>query len=120
VGVHRVDLVAREPWMVPPAEACALHFMHQDQVTALPEGGVVVGSTGHCPVAAFRVGTAMVGIQAHPEFTPEYSGALLDQREERIGAEKVAAARASLALPTDEATVARWLARFLGAGRERA
>lgn len=113
VGVHRVEITAAELWMEPARAGCSLHFMHQDQVTALPHGAVVVGATDHCPVAAFRVGETMLGIQAHPEFVPAYADALLARRFDVIGAERVEAARRSLAQPTDEETVAGWLIRFL-------
>jgi hypothetical protein len=61
------------------------------------------------------VGSSMVGVQAHPEFTPAYTDALLADRVARIGEGEVAAARAGLCQPTDEATVARWIARVLSA-----
>lgn len=114
VGVHPVTIERPAPWMDPPADRVALHFMHQDQVVALPPGGRVLGRAPHCPVAVLEVGEAMVGVQAHPEFTPAYTEALLADRVARIGDAEVAAARASLAQPTDEAVVARWLARVVG------
>jgi hypothetical protein len=55
----------------------------------------------------------MLGVQAHPEFTVAYAEALLTDRTERIGGDKAGEALASLATPTDEAVVARWLATFL-------
>jgi GMP synthase (glutamine-hydrolysing) len=87
--------------------------MHQDQVERLPEGGVVIGRSDHCPVAIFRAGDSMLGIQAHPEFPKAYSEALLLDRVERIGEERVKAALASLDQPTDESVVARWIVEFL-------
>ena len=54
-----------------------------------------------------------MGVQAHPEFTVAYAEALLVDRVARIGADEVAAARAGLAQPTDEPTIARWMARVL-------
>lgn len=116
-GIHTVVVDRPEPWMDPPAEKLALHFMHQDQVEAMPSGGVVLGRTDHCPVALLRVGTSMVGLQAHPEFTPAYTDAILAERVARIGEAEVAAARAGLAQPSDEATVARWLGGVLSASR---
>ena len=113
VGIREVVVDRTEPWMDPPAGKLALHFMHQDQVVAPPPGGVVLGNTDHCPVALLRVGPSMVGLQAHPEFTPAYVDALLAGRVARIGEGEVAAARAGLARPTDEATVARWIGRVL-------
>jgi GMP synthase-like glutamine amidotransferase len=114
-GVRQVVVQRPEPWMDPPAERLALNFMHEDQVEALPPGGVVLGGADHCPVALFRVGSSMVGVQAHPEFSREYTDALLADRVARIGEDEVAAARAGLSQPTDEATVARWIGRVLSA-----
>lgn len=112
-GVRRVLVDTPASWMDPPAENLALHFMHQDQVEALPPGGRVLGRADHCPVALMQVGESMVGVQAHPEFTQAYTDALLAERVARIGEDEVAAARAGLARPTDESTVARWMGRVL-------
>jgi GMP synthase-like glutamine amidotransferase len=116
-GVHEIDIAQREPWIDPPADRCRLAFMHQDQVVALPDGAVVIGSTDHCPIACFRVGT-MLGVQAHPEFDARYALALLDHRVERIGSSATATARASLLPPApamDAEVMARWFVNFLGA-----
>lgn len=118
-GIRRVVVDAPEPWMDPPAGKLALHFMHQDQVEELPPGGVVLGRADHCPAALMRVGESMVGLQAHPEFTPAYTDVLLAERVARIGEDEVAAARAGLSQPTDEATVARWFGRVLSAALSR-
>jgi GMP synthase-like glutamine amidotransferase len=112
-GIQRLDIVQAEQWMDPAASACRLHFMHQDQVTQAPADAVVLGRADHCEVAMFRVGDTMLGVQAHPEFTVAYAEALLTDRTERIGGDQAAAAIASLTTPTDEAIVARWVARFL-------
>ncbi|MDQ1372823.1 MAG: hypothetical protein QOJ09_161 [Actinomycetota bacterium] len=111
-GVRRLDVVRAEPWMQPARDQCHLHFMHQDQVTKAPDGAVVLGCADHCEVAMFRVG-AMLGVQAHPEFTVAYAEALLTDRTERIGGDRAAEALASLATSTDEAVVGRWVASFL-------
>lgn len=113
VGIRNLEITQAEAWMQPPQPTLKLHYMHQDQVTRLPENSVVLGRSEHCPVGAFRIGDTMLGIQAHPEFTNEYSAALLADRIERIGAEHVQAARASLIHPTDEDVFAKWVAAFL-------
>jgi GMP synthase-like glutamine amidotransferase len=112
-GVHGVEVVRHELWMRPEGSSCALQYMHQDQVERLPEDGVVIGRSDHCPVAIFRAGDSTLGMQAHPEFPKAYSEALLLDRVERIGAERVKAALASLDQPTDESVVARWVVEFL-------
>jgi GMP synthase-like glutamine amidotransferase len=113
VGVHNIEVIRPELWMRPEQSSCELQYMHQDQVERLPEDCVVIGRSDHCPVAMFRAGDSTLGIQAHPEFPKAYSEALLLDRVERIGEERVKAALASLEQPTDESIVAKWIVEFL-------
>ncbi len=113
VGVHSLEITRQEAWMQPVQTSCHLQYMHQDQVQQLPDNSVLLGQSAHCPVAVFRVGTSMLGIQAHPEFPAAYSDALLLDRVERIGAVRAQTARGSLSQKTDEVVVADWLASFL-------
>jgi GMP synthase-like glutamine amidotransferase len=113
VGIHEVDILRSELWMQPQQSKCRLQFMHQDQVRRLPEDGVLLGRSDHCPIAMFRLGERMIGIQGHPEFTRAYTEALLADRIERIGADRVASALSSLSQATDEGLIAGWIAEFL-------
>ncbi len=109
VGRQRID--------VQPADEWNLFFMHQDQVMAVPAGADVVGWTDHCEIAMFRVGESMLGLQAHPEFGPDYVDALLDARVALIGDDEVAKAKANLRLPTDERIAADAMMRVLTTAR---
>ncbi|HEV3226167.1 MAG TPA: hypothetical protein VGZ52_05015 [Acidimicrobiales bacterium] len=94
-----------------------LLYLHQDQVVAVPDGGIVLGRADHCPIAAFQTG-AMLGVQAHPEFSVEYLDALLDARVDRIGPELTARAKASLervADRKDAETIGDWIVEFFEA-----
>ena len=113
VGAVPMSVTAPEAWMDPPLTAATLLYSHQDQVTALPPGGRVLATAPHCPVAMLAVGHDAIGVQAHPEFRADYVRALLDDRVDRIGEARTAEAIASLAVPTDERTVAGWLLGFL-------
>ena len=112
-GAHDLTVTEKEPWMEPAAPSLRLLYMHQDQVVELPPGGVVLGSTEHCPNALIRVGPSMVGLQAHPEFPAEFVAALLHAREERIGHDAVKDALTSLDAPRDEHVAAAWICRIL-------
>jgi GMP synthase-like glutamine amidotransferase len=105
---------AHDTAFVEPIESARLLYLHQDQVVEVPDGGVVLAKTDHCPVAALQVDERMLGIQAHPEFTGEYLAALLHSREDRIGEDLVERALGSLDAPRDEAAIAGWVHRFLG------
>jgi GMP synthase (glutamine-hydrolysing) len=87
--------------------------MHGDQVQRLPPESVVLASAPHCPVAMFKVGEHMLGIEGHPEFSAAYVEALLRERRDRIGPARTDAALASLNQKADDEIVARWIANFI-------
>lgn len=113
VGVLKVELLKQEPWMQPPRDEIRIHHMHQDQVQKLPKDSVVLGRSPHCEVGMFRVGDSMLGIEGHPEFTAEFSEAVIRARVERIGAERSKAALESVRQPTDAPVVAQWIRNFI-------
>jgi GMP synthase-like glutamine amidotransferase len=115
VGAHRIEVPDAEEWMEPAAPTASLLFMHQDQVIEPPPGATVLARTEHCPVAMLQLGSSMLGMQAHPEFSAAYVDALLVARRERIGPERTDAARRSLDGTTDTELFAGWIARFLSA-----
>ena len=117
VGAHRYRIELHRRWMQPALGAVRLLASHEDQVVAPPSGTELLArsETGSCPVAGLAVGERAWSLQGHPEFTPSLAAALLDLRVDLIGADRVAAARATLADPLDRAVVGRWIARFFGA-----
>ncbi|MEZ4777724.1 MAG: amidotransferase [Bacteroidia bacterium] len=116
VGVHTFSILQTEPWMKPFQSEVNLLMMCQDQVIRLPENSIHLAAAADCPVAMFRVGENMLGIQAHPEFSPVYDRALMENRVERIGREKVEMGISSLEKTPDREIVAEWIRKFL-AGR---
>jgi GMP synthase-like glutamine amidotransferase len=112
-GNHRVELSGLAKWKDGDKATCDLLFLHQDQVVALPEDGVVLGWTDHCPVAVMAIGESMLGVQAHPEIPPELIEVLVRDRVARIGAEKAAAALDTLTLRIESDLTARWLLQFM-------
>jgi hypothetical protein len=57
----------------------------------------------------------MLGIEGHPEFTPEFAEALIRARAKSIGAERADTALKSVGQPSDGPLVGRWIAAFLRA-----
>jgi GMP synthase-like glutamine amidotransferase len=113
IGVHDMEVVAPEEWMTPQRSRCRLQYMHADQVQRMPPDSTLLAAAPHCRVAMFRVGTSMLGIEGHPEFPGAYEEALLLDRRERIGVERVDAALATLRERTDENLVGAWIGNFL-------
>ncbi len=112
VGVHRAAPTAAGDETFATAQPFDLLLSHQDQVVELPRGAQLLATSDHAPVAALRTGS-LLGFQGHPEFTPAYAAALMDSRADRIPAEVVARARATLTTPTHHAHVAAWIAEHL-------
>ena len=113
VGLHRYEVVSREPWMDPPAATVAVPVSHQDQVVEAPADARVLLRSGFTPLAGLAWGEEAISLQGHPEFTPAYAADLTGGRRDRIGADLVDPALDSLAGPDDRALVGRWLRRFI-------
>src|ERR1700694_2906046 len=111
-----MPIIQAEQGMQPEQAHCKLQYMHADQVQALPPESELLASAPHCPVAMFRVGETMLGIEGHPEFPAPYVEALLRDRRERIGAERVDSALDSMIEQTDEKVAGRWIANFISSG----
>jgi GMP synthase-like glutamine amidotransferase len=119
VGVHEMAVVGREPWMRPEQAACRLQYMHGDQVQELPAGATVLARSEHCEIAMFRVGSTMLGIEGHPEFSAAFNEALIRARRDRIGAAVADQALEGVNGPTDSSVVGQWIAEFLAGPRNR-
>lgn len=113
VGIQHNLVLVPEPWMVPAAATFDLPASHRDQVMALPPDAIRFAATDRCPNAGFVVGTNVLALQCHPEFTPSYARDLLELRRPVLGDDVVDAAQATLGQPSDGPLVARWMLNFL-------
>jgi len=113
MGVHRVDVVAREPWMQGGGEAVNVIVSHQDQVVEPPAGAKVLLATEFCPVGMMRVGDRIVTIQGHPEMKVGIVDTILEMRRDRVGEQVYTTGKASLDTPLDHGLIGDWLAQFV-------
>ena len=113
IGVHYFTMIKQENWMSPYQPNLDLLMMCQDQVEMLPPDSMVLAKTPTCPVGMFQVGSHMLGIQAHPEFSKAYDRALMELRTERMGTEVVNAGIKSLEKSVDRKIMAQWILQFL-------
>ena len=89
VGVATSSVYEQPAWMSQAVDELNLVVSHQEQVITLPENATLVAGSDFCPHSIFSVGQSMLGIQGHPEFTTEYSRALMEARREIIPADRV-------------------------------
>lgn len=111
LGTAETEVVSPAPWMEPVA-SFRLAAAHGEQVTELPAGAEVVGTSPGCPAACYRIGNTVFATQYHPEMTPGFLAALVEEFAPHFPEEVGAAARASLALGTEGTRFAEWIARF--------
>lgn len=111
LGTAETEVVAPAPWMEPVARF-RLAAAHGEQVLALPPGAEVIGQTPGCPAACYRIGDMVFATQYHPEMTPAFLAALVEEFAPEFPAAVGESARASLKLGTEGPRFAEWIARF--------
>ena len=114
-GLMSYPVVAREPWM-DDAPLVAVPASHQDQVVMQPPHTEIVAASLFTPYAALAwTDQPAISFQFHPEFSPAFAKALIEQRYDRVPDPD--AAIASLDVPNDNARVGQWINRFLATSR---
>ena len=112
-GLHRYSILRSEPWM-DAAREIAVPASHQDQVIVQPPNTEVVAFSSFTEFAALNwTDRPAISFQFHPEFSPAFAKALIEQRHDLVP--DPYAAIASLDAPNDNARVAGWIQRFLKA-----
>lgn len=112
LGTTETTFAARAPWLPDDAHTITLASAHGEQVTVLPAGAEVLGESPTCPIAAYRIGTRVFATQHHPEMTPQFLAALVEEFAPEFPPEVGTRARASLAKAPEGARFAEWIARF--------
>lgn len=111
VGLQTYPIVRHEPWM-DTVSLVSVPASHQDQVVLQPPGSELIASSTFTPYAALSwADGSAISFQFHPEFSPDYARALIEQRYDRTPDPE--AAIASLDAPNDNARVGEWIRRFL-------
>jgi len=86
---------------------------HQDQVTILPPGATVVGSSPFCQYAALAYGNTALTVQPHPEFGLEFVQDLFETRKDVLPDDVMAREKDDHTGPLDTALIAKMMAKVL-------
>ncbi len=111
LGAAETEVVAAPSWMA-GAGPFRLAAAHGEQVLDLPAGAEVIGRSPGCPVAAYRVGQTVFATQYHPEMTPDFAAALVEEFAPGFPEDVGAAARVALQAGIEGPRFAEWIARF--------
>ncbi len=103
--------VAR-PWMQPAQSTTTLMAAHNEQVTRMPEGAECLGGSEFCPIGSMQFGQHIWTTQFHPEMPLVFMQALLGFLADKLEADTLARAHASLAQPADVPLFGQWMAQF--------
>lgn len=115
-GLHTYAVHDRAPWMA-DVEQIVLPALHQDQVVELPADAHLHAGSAFTPIGLVSYPQRRaVSVQCHPEFSHEYSRALIElHRGRRMDAEHADRALRSLDAAHDGECVINWFRRFLAA-----
>jgi GMP synthase-like glutamine amidotransferase len=111
LGTAETEVTSPAPWM-DPVPRFRLAAAHGEQVTVLPSGAEVIGRTQGCPTACYRIRDRVFATQYHPEMTPDFLAALVEEFAPQMPFDVGKAARISLAPGTEGPRFADWIARF--------
>ncbi|PSW20622.1 GMP synthase [Photobacterium sanctipauli] len=117
IGIKEVEIntaeIDKHSWLTPALPSFSLVLSHQDQVTGLPDNTTVLAGSAFCPNAMILVGKHFLGIQGHPEFTPEYSHGLMKLRHALYPKAVYEKGQQSLHQPTQHLAVTQWIVNFI-------
>jgi len=106
------------PWMQPAQSTTTLMAAHNEQVTRMPEGAVCLGGSDFCPIGSMQIGQHIWTTQFHPEMPLVFMQALLGFLADKLDAETMARAHASLANAADVPLFGHWMAQFFEHARK--
>jgi len=113
VGMSCNKVNQHKSWMRPIQSEFNLLVSHQDQVTELPKEAEVLASSEFCPNYMTQIGSHILTVQGHPEFTKSFAHDLMVFRRLILGEQVFLKGVNSLTLPEDDALIAQWIINFL-------
>ncbi len=112
VGMSENSLLRHKPWMETAVDGFNLLVSHKDQVVELPESTDVLAASDFCPYYMLQFGENCFSVQGHPEFSKEYSAALMDSRRNSIPEHVFNMGMESLIQRPDSDVFGRWIINF--------
>jgi len=112
VGIEETQFHNSRSWMIPHRKSLPMYVFHEDQVTQLPNGCDLLGSSNNCKIASFAKGNHIFTTQSHPEFSDAFMRCVLKYTESKLTAETANKAWASLALKEEGEVFAKWCTNF--------
>jgi GMP synthase-like glutamine amidotransferase len=116
VGVEKTHFFEKNLWMKSNKQELPMYVFHEDEVTHLPEGAKLLGSTPNCKIASFSKGSHIFTTQAHPEFTPEFMTSVVSYTAQKDPSFDPRPALSQINDPTEGHVFATWCTEFFKGG----
>ena len=101
VGVAVNRITSTPDWMAETKAELNIIVSHKDQVVSLPEEATVIAESDFCPYFVVQWNNYFLSIQGHPEWSTDYSKALMNERRAIIPADRLEAGLSSLTIQPD-------------------
>lgn len=89
VQVELTDAGSKDPLFAGLPGVVTVQATHEDAVTELPAGAVLLAGNELCPVQAFAIGRSVRAVQWHPEFSLRVIRGYIEARAQVIEAEGI-------------------------------
>lgn len=113
IGISTNLISAHPDWLPAKADKINILVSHQDRITDLPDDALVIAKSDFCPFFIVQWGKHFLSIQGHPEWEPEYSRALINERRAIIPGERIKTGLDSLQKEPDNLLFTRWIMEFI-------
>ncbi len=113
LGTAPTNWHLQRPWMTPTQATTTLMAAHNEQVTRMPDGAECLGGSDFCPIGSMQIGHHIWTTQYHPEMPLVFMQALLGFLADKLDADTLARAHASLANAADVPLFGLWMAQFI-------
>ena len=113
-GLLEMSVVDRPAWLTLP-DPVLQYGAHIDHVTHMPEGARLLFTSDHCPIAGFAIADKVYTTQNHPEMTPDFIAALVEEYADKLDVDVATTARRSLSRTADTKVFAQSIAEFFEA-----
>lgn len=111
-GVTQTDVTNPAPWMGGFSGPMLLNAAHKEQVTTAPDGAQIINSSSDCPIGGFQIGESVFTTQYHPEITPDFMAALIEELSGELSPDVTDRARSSLMHQPENALFGKWVMQF--------
>lgn len=111
-GVTETKVHSPAPWMDASKGPLLLNAAHEEQVSHAPANARIIMGNDDCQIGGFTLGNHVFTTQYHPEITPHFMAALIDELEAVKPAAVIKQARESLSKTPQNAVFARWIMQF--------